>query len=42
MIHDKNILFIQRSSTIELEFSPYENNSPLQKAIENGLNIINK
>jgi hypothetical protein len=32
---------IQRSSAIQLEFSPYEHNSPLEKAIQNGLNIIN-
>ncbi|CAF1344466.1 unnamed protein product [Adineta steineri] len=42
IINEKHSLFIQRSSAIELEFSPYENNSPLRQAIENGLNIINK
>ncbi|UJR25921.1 hypothetical protein I4U23_007269 [Adineta vaga] len=40
--NEKYSSIIQRSSVIDLEFSPYENNSPLQKAIQNGLNIINK
>jgi hypothetical protein len=42
MTNEKNSSVIKRSSTIQLEFSPYENSSPLQKAIQNGLNIINK
>ncbi|CAF3660197.1 unnamed protein product [Rotaria sordida] len=37
-----NLSIIQRTSAIQLEFSPYENNSPLKQAIQNGLNIINK
>ncbi|CAF2743672.1 unnamed protein product [Rotaria sp. Silwood2] len=37
-----NSSIIKCTSTIQLEFSPYENNSPLKQAIQNGLNIINK
>ncbi|CAF3541884.1 unnamed protein product [Rotaria socialis] len=37
-----NSSIIKRTSAIHLEFSPYEQNSPLNTAIHNGLNIINK
>ncbi|CAF3844148.1 unnamed protein product [Rotaria magnacalcarata] len=37
-----NSSIIKRTSAIHLEFSPYEQNSPLNTAIQKGLNIINK
>ncbi|CAF3807378.1 unnamed protein product [Rotaria magnacalcarata] len=37
-----NSSIIKRTSAIHLEFSPYERNSPLNTAIQKGLNIINK
>ncbi|CAF4636141.1 unnamed protein product, partial [Rotaria sp. Silwood1] len=41
-INKINSSTIKRTSAIQLEFSPYEYNSPLKQAIQNGLNIINK
>ncbi|CAF1003235.1 unnamed protein product [Adineta ricciae] len=40
--NEKKSSLIVRSSATDLEFSPYENSSPLQRAIQNGLNVINK